>query len=369
MKPFSSRYFLLHNRAKAVCIIFMISMLSVAYVGGLYLTNISEEAFAITKEIKDFVFINNTISDTDGKQLKALLHELQSEGSIEIYQTGANHYHYKTILGFISGNTAYSFTKEDFKRFNKKMHLVPEEEYIAENSVLLSKREASFLNVKDGDMLHAGDTDYIKAYWGKGPFEVKTYDRNVLNAYFVIDDVSASSCYLLTWKEAEKEKDFYSKINALAASYDKIEFMTNEDRVSNYEQSFEIINLIYYSIISILTIVFAITINAVFVSMYDKRKQEFLIYQGIGMGTFRICKKIIAEILILNGLGLLLGSVISISVVSSLNQFVYSKDGIRMWYYHKTAFIAVVLCNLAILIPGIGLRIHGVRKDVKNALY
>lgn len=37
-----------------------------------------------------------------------------------------------------------------------------------------------------------------------------------------------------------------------------------------------------------------------------------------------------------------------------------------MWYYHPTALIAVVICDLAILIPVIGLRILSISREVKD---
>ena len=67
----------------------------------------------------------------------------------------------------------------------------------------------------------------------------------------------------------------------------------------------------------------------------------------------------------MNVLALLLGGILSVLAVSFLNEFVYKEDGIYMWYYHSIALHATLLCDAAILIPGIGLRIRMVLKKAE----
>ncbi len=71
----------------------------------------------------------------------------------------------------------------------------------------------------------------------------------------------------------------------------------------------------------------------------------------------------------MNGIGLLIGVGISIVSVTLLNDLIYDKNGLSMWYYHPTAFFATVLCDLAILIPGIGLRIINISKEIRDVSF
>lgn len=365
MSPFSAKYYLKQNKGRVAKIIFMISMLALVYVGGLYLTNISEEAKAVELERRDFVEVRQTFDDTDGEQMNDLVDYLMSADDIEVFDVRMNFYRYKTMLGFSNGDRAYVFSKEDFLRYNERLQIVPLDTEIPDNTVLLSEKQAKYLKVEDGGLL-TDDTEKFDAYYGEGPFHVITFPGKAYSAYFVSEDVSSIEYYLITWNKGSSKTDFFQRVEELRNQYDKVKFMTYEDAMDDLQKNFDINNIIYYSIIAILSVVFAITTNAVFVGLYDKRKQEFAFYQGIGIRKKFIYKKVASEILSMNGIGLLIGVGLSFLTVSLLNEFLYHKDGLSMWYYHPTAFLAVVFCDLAILIPGIGLRIRNISKEIKE---
>lgn len=365
MNPFSARYYLKQNKGRVAKIIFMISMLALVYVGGLYLTNISEEAKAVERERRDFVEIRQTFDDNDGEQMSELVDYLMSDSDMEVFDVRTNLYRYKTMLGFSNGDRAYVFSKDDFLRFNERIQIIPSSLEIPDNTVVLSEKQAKYLKVEDGGSLW-DDTEKFDAYYGEGPFHVITFPGKAFSAYFVSDDSASIEYYLITWKMGSSKVEFFQRVEELRKQYDKVYFMTYEDAMDELQKNFDINNIIYYSIIAILSVVFAITTNAVFVGLYDKRKQEFTFYQGIGIQKKAIYKKVASEILCMNGIGLLIGVGLSILSVSLLNEFIYHKDGLSMWYYHPTAFLAALFCDLAILIPGIGLRIRNISKDIKD---
>jgi ABC-type antimicrobial peptide transport system permease subunit len=341
-------------------------MISLIYVGGLYLTNINEEAIAIKNELQEFVTITSTYNDTNEDQFRKLEQEILNSTILEAFRVNTNYYRYKTMLGFRNGDRAYAFTKDEFVRFNAKMHLIPSGVEIPDNTVLLSKKQANYMKVEEGEFVSANQTDAIEVYFGEFPFQVVTYQSNAFHTYFITKDTERFAYYLVTWKDVESKDVFFQRIEELKIQYDKVEFVTYEDRIDSLKENFEINNIIYYSIIVIVSIVFAITTNAVFVGLYDKRKQEFALYQAIGIPKKRIYMKVTFEILYMNGIGIFVGAGLSMLVVSLLNGWVYHKDGLSMWYYHPTAFLATLLCDLAILIPGIELRIRRISKDIKE---
>lgn len=368
MNPFSARYFIKNNFSRVFMIVLMISMLALIYVGGLYLTNICEEALAIANETQDFVSVRTTIDDTDGEQLGALAEEISSDQSLEVFGVVQNYYRYKTMLGFRNGWMAYVFSREDFIRFNERMKLIPTDTELPDNAVILSEKEAKYLRMDNGELIQEISED-LDVYYGRLPLQVITYPGKSFSAYFVTDEFFTPQYYLFTWKAGGRKDDFFKRVEQLRARYNNLEFKTYDDIIKELKDNFEINNVIYYSIIAIMSIVFAITTNAVFVGLYDRRKQEFALYKGIGIDTKRIYRKMAAEILYMNGMGLILGVGISLLAVTLLNEYIYHKDGMSMWYYHPTAFFAVVLCDLAILIPGIGLRIRNISRDIKDVSF
>jgi ABC-type antimicrobial peptide transport system permease subunit len=341
-------------------------MIALLYVGGLYLTNISEEAYAIKDELKEFVTIRDTYSDTDAEQIQAFAKQIQESDIVEIYPVYLNYYRFKTMLGFTNGDAAYVFTKEDFQRFNTKMHLITEDVELAENTILLSEKEAAYLDVKDGGLLESDRSEDLSTRIGKYPFQVVTFPREAFSAYFISEDAATAGNYLITWKEESKRSEFLQLVEELKLRYDKLDFTTYQDGIDELHANFSVNNLVYYSMMVIVAIVFAITTNAVFVGIYDKRKHEFALYQGIGIPKKKIYRKVATEILCMNGMGLLLGAGFSFLVIRLLNDLEFSQNGLSMWYYHPMAMMATVCCDLAILIPGIGLRIRKISKDIKD---
>jgi ABC-type antimicrobial peptide transport system permease subunit len=341
-------------------------MIALLYVGGLYLTNISEEAYAIRNELKEFVTIRSTYLDTDEEQIKAFTQEIQENDVIEYYPVFLNYYRFKTMLGFTNGDVAYVFTKEEFARFNAKMHLISEDVELSENTILLSEKEAAYLDVEDGGVLKSNRFEDLNTYVGEYPFQVVTFPRDAFSAYFISEDAAKAGNFLITWKDESRRGEFYQLAQELEKKYDKLDFTTYQDGIRELRENFSVNNIVYYSMMVIVAIVFAITTNAVFVGIYDKRKYEFALYQGIGIPKKKIYRKVAAEILCMNGLGLLLGAGFSFLVIRLLNDLEFSKDGLSMWYVHPMAIMATVFCDLAILIPGIGLRIRRISKEIKD---
>lgn len=368
MNPLSAGYFIKHNKARVSKIIIIISMISLVYVGGLYLTNINEESLALQNQFRDFAKISSSFDDIDMEQFNALGQRLRSHPDIEIFNSASNFFLYKTMLGFRNGGNAYVFSVEDFKRFNARKNIISPDIEISGNTLVLSEKMARYLDLNDGDLLQSSPED-IYVYYGEYPFEIITFNANVFTAFFVLTDFEDKSCYLITWKEESGESKFYKAIEELKSEFDKVDIVTHYDALEQLHRDFGINNIIYSSIIVILSVVFAITTNAVFIGIYDKRKQEFAFYKGIGIPRKAIYRKVAAEILFMNGAGLVIGTVISMLTVTLLNSFIYHKDGLSMWYYHPTAFTAAILCDLAILIPGIGLRIRNISKEIKDVSF
>jgi len=113
----------------------------------------------------------------------------------------------------------------------------------------------------------------------------------------------------------------------------------------------------------VVTCVFFITINAVLVGIYDKRKSEFQIYESIGIPKSKIRRKVVGELVTMSSGGMILGFIFAVLAITLLNVCLFAKDGLQLYYYHPWALGSWLICNAMILIPSILLRLRAIHKS------
>lgn len=261
---------------------------------------------------------------------------------------------------------------------NKKMDLLRREQFgfvfiipndvkIENNMLLLTEREATFFKLSQGDMISSENEEITCNYGKKDNYSVAyIYEKDVFQAYFITDQCYESGTLLLLCKKDANPDEFYEIMEHIRLEYKGVKLTTNEERYHEVKETFAVNNIIYYSVIVIVAIVLSITANAVLVGIYDKRKNEFTLYSGIGIERKCIYRKIFNEILLMDILGILLCTAISILAITCLNTFLFGPSGLKLRYFNKTALAASICCNFAVLIPGTLLRIHSVAKHLNK---
>ncbi|MGN1083526.1 MAG: FtsX-like permease family protein, partial [Lachnospiraceae bacterium] len=295
-------------------------------------------------------------------QMEAFLAEVEAEETLRIFPVGGNSFSYPTTLGFRNGDYAFSYTAEDFLWVNQRMGFVADETEIEDNTLFVTEREAKYLGLTDGG-LFTENRDEALFYYGERPYRVRFAQGDNFYMCLIAEDSAFNSFYHLTWSDTGSREDFREKVLELEQRYDKLKIDRYEERVEKLENSFEINSVIFVSIIVVVTCVFFITINAVFVGIYDKRKPEFVIYESIGIPRRRIYKKIVGELLLITGIGMATGIALAFLAITLLNLFVYEKSGLQLYYYHPWSLTAWLVCNIMILLPSILLRLRGVAKS------
>jgi len=106
--------------------------------------------------------------------------------------------------------------------------------------------------------------------------------------------------------------------------------------------------------------VFFITVNAVLVGIYDKRRAEFQIYESIGIPRRKVYGKVIRELLLMSGMGMVLGAALAFAAITLLNVFLYASSGLQLYYYHPWALGSWLICNGMIILPSTMLRVRGI---------
>ena len=162
----------------------------------------------------------------------------------------------------------------------------------------------------------------------------------------------------MTWSEKGNREILNKRIEELRAKYKDMSIHTYEERLRSANENFSINGIIFLSIIVVVTCVFFITVNAVLVGIYDKRKSEFLLYDNLGISRKRIKGKVISELALFSLIGMFFGAVLIVVTIAFLNRFVYGGTGLQLYYYHPWAAWSFVICNGMILLPSIAMRLR-----------
>ena len=106
----------------------------------------------------------------------------------------------------------------------------------------------------------------------------------------------------------------------------------------------EPLNIIYGFIIILLAVIMAVTVNAAFIGMYQRRHFEFAIYRAIGMSKKEIIGKIVKELIYIDGIAVFLGGGIFFLGLYLFNHLALYPVGKYLRYYHPLALSGALLC-------------------------
>lgn len=361
MKPFQALYFVRHNLTKALTVYIMIALTGLLYVGGSYLSNIEVSYLKTLESEEDVVYVNlNGVSTELGKD--ALLEEIYGDEKLHMFAVGGNDFIFPTVLGFTNGNFAFSYTKEDFLWRNERMGWIKDTSLVQENTLFITKCYAKYLGLQDGDLLTESRKELI-FYYGEHPYTIRIMDGEAMGAILIAQDSVINEFYQLTFSDKGSKEYLERYAVELKEKYPSITIGTHEERVEEVKRQLAFNGIIFPCIIAVVTCVFFITINAVLVGIYDKRKSEFQIYESIGIPRKKIRQKVVNELVIMSGVGMVLGLVLAFVAITLLNVCIFAKDGLHLYYYHPWALGSWLICNAMILIPSILLRLRAIDKS------
>lgn len=361
MKPFQALYFVRHNLSRVITVFIMIALTGLLYVGGSYLSNIEVEFLKVLSRQQDFAYANLVSSDTEDEK-EEFIEEVRQDEALRLFPVGGNHFQFPTVLTFKNGSDAFSYTVEDFLWVNERTKWVEDTTLVKDNTLFLTERYAQYLDLKEGD-LFTENREELTFYYGERPYIVRFMKGDGFGACLVAEDSADNEFYLLTWSEKGDEENFQKNLTRLKEKYPGLRITSYEELYERGKGIFVINSVIFISIIIVVTCVFFITINAVLVGIYDKRKSEFQIYESIGIPKSKICRKVVGELVIMSAVGMVLGLALAFVTITLLNVFLFAKDGLHLYYYHSWALGSWLICNAMILIPSILLRLRAINKS------
>lgn len=345
VKPFSAGYFISQNRLRCFLLIFMFFLTYIAYIGGLYATNIMSMNDAFYEQMEKYAIIQPYSDDENFQDFQAAMEEIQKKDEITVIQQGVvPTIAVESVMQFPYGISVRSFrTVEEFEKYCDYMDISCDAKSLKVGSFIASQLMANNRGMKIGDELEEGAND-----WLNQPYTLDAITDEKGYTAYVIDGSKNYNFILMPTDMPLTE--FQECIDELEEKYHV--YITDIERYRESDNSYlKSFGKIYSLIVVLLAVVMAITINAAFVGMYQHRESEFAVYRAIGISKGRVIGKIIKELLLMDAIGIVFGGVVMLLAIYLLNELALIPQGWMLLYYHPTALLGMLLCNITVLVP------------------
>lgn len=329
--------------------IFIFVLTYVIYIGGLYLNNIEQTFVYSVQRLYKFAVIqpDGTSVDKDNFQ-QSKLRCMEDDRLLVIEQVYGGNIYVSSIMGGVkNGFPVFSFKSvEDFRSYCEYMNIDCDIENLKEGSAIMSEMFALNRGLKKGDEVKAEEEQNEVLY---GDFTLDAVTDEEGYSFYTIGGKNLNTEYLILPVEMDLEQ-FGEFLKELTGDYDVT--ATNGEYLENeIARQMSSMNKIYFFIVIFTAVVMAVTINAVFVGLYQKREPEFAVYRAIGISRKRIRRKLISEILVMDLIGLLIGGIVCITALYLLNRLYFQPSGKYIFYYHPVSLIGMLICNAVVLFP------------------
>ena len=346
MKPFSPLYFIKENKARCILLMFMIFLSYGIYLGGLYITNPMDNWKVPLAYYEQIACVHPAASDDEEfTEYEAFKRELQQNEQVTVLELGLhNTLNWKTVMGFTSGSVTFAFqTPEDFRTYCYYMDIQCDFDAVRSGSIVMSERYARNLGLSVGDTI---DKDYKDTIYDSYTLHALTQEEGYI--LYQIDNEPYDSQNLMILGNGISGQELYDIIYDVQSRHNVSVYDMLEQQI---RPQFEIFEVIYGFVVIFLSMILAITIHAAFVGMYQRRSFEFAVYRAIGVARKRIIGKIIGELLLMDGITLLVGGAVFFLGLYLFNNMMLYPVGKYLCYFDPLALLGLVLCNAIVLIP------------------
>lgn len=368
MNPFSPFTYIKRNRVSAISIIIMLACTCVVFMGGMYIDNITDVYNYSMEKPSDYLLWfqngnNNDIKD-EAEALYAEQESILPESARTHLDVESLYGEVKSIMGFYTGTTWFLLrSEEDFNTFVKLTDALPKDTKLPDNSLILSEMLANNWGVKEGEILK-GNGGFEHMYFPADMKVEKVLPLNGIQLYGWSGSAPSSGVLILSTTEEHAPtltEDLNSLRKNIMDKYKHIIAYTNEFQKAEAEEELSILSYFFAVIIVIVAVVFAITVNATFAAMFEKRKYEFSIYKAIGFSKKSLFGKIFGELLVMDGIGLVAGAGICFIVIKLLNALLWS-SGLQFIHISALGVLGTLFCNVAIIIPVVMANMKRIKK-------
>lgn len=343
MKPFSPYYFLMANRSRCLLLIFMFMLSYIAWLGGLYVTNI---ATCYQHSIERFSHYSIFWTD-DENMLEQARKDAEAKEGITVLRSGVtSNINTPSIMGIENNYPSLSFlTVADFQKYCDTAGISCDTKNLKPGSLIMSRLQANCRKMKLGERLEEKEDE---AVFGTYYLDAITEEEGYSTYYIDTGKNGENLSYILLADDISPEA-FAACSQTLQEKYG-VEVRDKgymQEQINHQLNSF---NAIYIFIAIFLAIIMAISINAAFVGMYQRRQPEFAVYRAIGIKSSRIFGKLTGEFLLIDGIGIAAGGILFFLGIYLLNQLYLIPQGLKLAYYHPLALFGMLLCNVLVLL-------------------
>ncbi|MCH5339085.1 MAG: ABC transporter permease [Acetatifactor sp.] len=344
LKPFSSLYFIRENKARCILLMFMIFLGFGDYLGGLYVTNPLDNWECYLQYFDEVVSVNPAMTHEDLSDFVAFTEELEENDQVTVLRLGETEgFQWFTIMGFESGFASLTFCSvEDFHTYCEYFGIQCDFESLGNGSLILSEKLARNRGLEIGDKVNR---DTNEAVYGDYTVTAFTQEDGYLQYY--INEEAADKSHLLILGKGISGKELYDLVYELRDRH-PVSIYEIREQITGQLETFD---KIYLFVILLLSVILAVTINAAFIGMYQRRNFEFAVYRAIGMGKGAIVRKLLGEFLWMDILALVLGGGVVFMGLYLFNNLVLYPDGKYLRYFHPTALTGLVVCNVMVILP------------------
>ena len=348
MKPFSPMYFIKENKARCAVLIFMIFLSFTAYFAGLYVMNVvtSFEEFGAELYQKSAFLGLNARDEETMKGYEEAAEDARNKEGVRLLELGwGNYLNVESMMSFTVGYQSLTFlTEEELKLFFEANDIGCDLSGLETRSVIMSERLANNLGLKQGDVLTPEEFSGVSEEYTLAAIT----DQTTYASYFYKDGGEAGNYLVLNTGMSKPEFETY--LDSLEQNY-PVSVYDYEADMREVDRTFSFLPKIYIAVLVLLAVIMAVTVNAVFVGVYQSRTFEFAVYRAIGMGRRKITGKIVGELLLMEGFALIGGGVLFFLGLYLFNHLVLYPEGLYLDYFNEVAFFGLALCNVIILVP------------------
>ncbi len=348
MKSFSPLYFIKENKARCAVLIGMIFLSFAVYLAGLYVMNVVTSFEEFGAELyESSAFIGLKARDEASMQgYEDAAEDVKNEENVQLLELGwGNYFNVESIMSFTVGYQSLTFlNREDVKLFCEVNDIACDVTKLGSRSVIMSEQMANNLGLKLGDILTPEEFSGVSEEF---TLDVIT-DQKTYASYFLEEGGQVGNYLVVNTGKSKSEYEAY--LDRLEAKY-PITIHDYEVDMRDVERTFSFLPKIYIAVLVLVAIIMAVTVNAVFVGVYQGRTFEFAVYRAIGMEKGKITGKIVGELLWMEGIALVGGGVLFFLGLYLLNHLVLYPAGKYLDYFNNVALAGLAICNVIILVP------------------
>lgn len=331
------------NKARCALLIFMFFLTFANYLAGLYITNIRTMFDYNIEEMNHFAIIS---SGTQISEYEKVMEKITADERITALKTGTGSYIYiMSIMGIKNGYPQYEFASvEDFYKYCDYMGISVDGS-VKKDSLIMSRLAADNRGIELSENFCAVEGDTIDRTYTLDAYT----DEEGYGIYYINAEAVNYGSYMLLPTGME-QAEFYEYLDNLENDY-KISITTGKTLQQTLDKQLNSFYYLYFFVIISMAVVMAITVNAVFVGLYQHREREFAVYNAIGFTRKEVVLKLLKELVLLDAIGLAAGGAVTLLCVYLINGLYLIPHGMRLFMFNGVALLGLIICNAMVLFP------------------